>query len=380
MNVGEIMLTRLVLCLIACLVACSAVAAPQRGTGERIKVGTRIVPPFVMQDGDRLTGFSVDLWNELAERTGIETEFELHGPLPELLDAVKTGRDALAVGAISITAAREADFDFSQPMFDDGGLGILVSDAGSPTLLDVFGTIGDAKVLKVIGLLSLLIIVVAHVVWFVERDGHFGIAVDRRYIPGVFEAAFWSATVLGGQGHGVPGKWISRIVNMISIYIGLVLGAQFTATITTSVIVGAIHGEVSGPGDLPGKRVATVRGSTATNYLRLVGAVPIEFDSVDQALDAVRDRHAVAAVYDAPVLLYYLTQDGRQSFRMAGPPFRHEGYGILLPLNSPYRKRIDQALLELRESCSYQRLYQKWFGHAIACVPNPGAMRYAKDE
>jgi polar amino acid transport system substrate-binding protein len=167
---------------------------------------------------------------------------------------------------------------------------------------------------------------------------------------------------------------------MVAIYIGLILVAQFTASITTSVIVRTIHGDISGPSDLPGKRVATVRGSTAAHYLRAVGAVPVEFDDIGNALAAVRDRQAAAAVYDAPVMLYYLNQDGTKFFRMAGAPFRHEGYGILLPPNSPYRKRVDQALLELRESCAYQRLYQKWFGLAVPCIPSGNPARYAKSE
>ena len=363
---------------LAALISGSAMAGSAHDAPERITVGTRVVAPFVMQEGDRLVGFSVDLWKEVAERAGLETQFDLHGPLPELFDAVRSGRDTVAVAAISITAQREADFDFSQPMFDDGGLSILVPNTDAPALPDFLDLIHNDKLQRVMAMLALLVAVVAHLVWFVERDGRSGIAIDRRYIPGVLEAAFWSATVLGGQGHGVPGKWTSRIVNMIAIYIGLILVAQFTASITTSVIVSAIHGDISGPSDLPGKRVATVRGSTAANYLRAVGAVPVEFDDIGNALAAVRNREAAAAVYDAPMMLYYLAQDSTKFFRMAGAPFLHEGYGILLPPDSPYRKRIDQGLLELRESCAYQRLYQKWFGQAVPCIPVVKPAHYAK--
>lgn len=377
------MLRKLVLSLVVGLTVLAggaASAGSDQDMPQRMRVGTRLVAPFVMQEGDRLTGFSVDLWKEVAERAGFETEFDLHGPLPELLDAVRSGHDALAVSAISITAEREADFDFSQPMFDEGGLSILVPDAEDSAMPNFFDLAYNQKLLHVVAMLALLVVVVAHLVWFVERDGKSGIGIDRRYIPGVLEAAFWSATVLGGQGQGVPGKWVSRIVNMAAIYIGLILVAQFTASITTSVIVKTIHGDISGPNDLPGKEVATVRGSTASDYLRMVGAVPVEFDDIGRALTAVRNRKAAAVVYDTPVMLYYLSQDSTKFFRMAGAPFRREGYGILLPTNSPYRKRIDQALLELRESCAYQRLYQKWFGQAMPCVPTAAPLRYAKSD
>jgi polar amino acid transport system substrate-binding protein len=47
---------------------------------------------------------------------------------------------------------------------------------------------------------------------------------------------------------------------------------------------------------------------------------------------------------------------------MAGVPFRQENYGIVFPTNSPYRKPVNAALLKLRESGAYQRLYEQWFG------------------
>ena len=35
---------------------------------------------------------------------------------------------------------------------------------------------------------------------------------------------------------------------------------------------------------------------------------------------------------------------------------------IMVQLDSPLRRKIDIALLALREDGSYQRLYEKWFG------------------
>jgi polar amino acid transport system substrate-binding protein len=44
--------------------------------------------------------------------------------------------------------------------------------------------------------------------------------------------------------------------------------------------------------------------------------------------------------------------------------FRKENYGIVFPSNSPLRKRINEALLKLKESGAYDQLYVKWFGGA----------------
>ncbi len=47
---------------------------------------------------------------------------------------------------------------------------------------------------------------------------------------------------------------------------------------------------------------------------------------------------------------------------MVGPEFEHGQVAILVQLNSPLRKKIDRALLVLRENGTYGQIYDKWFG------------------
>ncbi len=48
---------------------------------------------------------------------------------------------------------------------------------------------------------------------------------------------------------------------------GVVLIAQFTATVTSSLTVQQIQASIQGLGDLPGKKIGTVPGSIAAEYL-----------------------------------------------------------------------------------------------------------------
>ena len=52
---------------------------------------------------------------------------------------------------------------------------------------------------------------------------------------------------------------------------------------------------------------------------------------------------ADAVVFDSPVLLYYAANDGKGKVQVVGSIFRKENYGIVVPANSPLRKRIDAA-------------------------------------
>ena len=46
---------------------------------------------------------------------------------------------------------------------------------------------------------------------------------------------------------------------------------------------------------------------------------------------------------------------------MVGEVFQKQSYGIALPNGSPYRERINRALLQLKEKGVYQDVYDSWF-------------------
>jgi polar amino acid transport system substrate-binding protein len=107
--------------------------------------------------------------------------------------------------------------------------------------------------------------------------------------------------------------------------------------------------------------VATTKGSTAAAYLREVKAREVEMPTIAAAYEALRDGKVDAVVFDAPILQHYAAHAGNGSVQVVGPVFRHEDYGIAFAQGSPLRKRVNGALLSMREDGTYQRLYEKWF-------------------
>jgi polar amino acid transport system substrate-binding protein len=164
-------------CCAAILIAFSGNALAQAsapGNGQVLSVSTRAVPPFVIEQDGKLQGFSIDLWQALATEMGRRSTFTKIDTLRDLLDSVEQKKVDLAIAAISITAAREEKFDFSQPMFDSG-LQIMVRSDGhdggfSFTSLKNLLTSGPMPALLII--LGLLILIPAHIVWTQLYPGH----------------------------------------------------------------------------------------------------------------------------------------------------------------------------------------------------------------
>lgn len=336
-----------------------------QGDPSSLRVATRVLPPLVVEEKGALTGFSIDLWNSIAERLKVKTEYQTAPDVRALLDAVRTGKADLGIAAISITAARDREFDFSQPMMN-AGLQILVRGKGasaeSNPLRDLLNLLFSPVILVWLGIALLLILIPAHLVWLLERGRPDGIIPSRNYFPGIFYALYWAASTLATQADQMPRQWLARVLAVLWMFTAVVFVAFYTAQLAATLTVQQIQGGIDGPEDLPGKQVATTKGSTAAEYLRQLNAEVLEFSSIADAFQALLDKRADAVVFDAPVLLYFASHDGKGKVQVVGAVFRKEDYGIVFRPGSPLRKRVDGALLALREDGSYQRLYEKWFG------------------
>jgi polar amino acid transport system substrate-binding protein len=352
---------RKLLALSFVLLTCAPAFSQPRG--ENLRVATRLVKPFVFEDNGQLTGFSVELWQEIATQMNVKSEFIVKPSVNDLLASVNSHEAALGIAAISITAEREMQLDFSQPMFD-AGLQILTSAQGTEgsLLSNIIAGIFTRDFLVMIGIVILLLAVPAHIVFFLERRPNGGLLTHRSYFPGIFEAAWWAAATLATQADQMPKSAAARVAAIVWMFSSVVFIAYFTAGVTSSLTLQQLRGDIKGPEDLPGKRVASVKGSTSMEYLRQHNVEPAEFAKVEDAYQALQQDQADAVVYDSPVLLYYASHEGKGKVQVVGPIFRKENYGIVVPDQSLLRKRVNEALLKLRENGTYDQLYKKWFG------------------
>ncbi|WP_242169911.1 MULTISPECIES: transporter substrate-binding domain-containing protein [unclassified Pseudomonas] len=71
-------------------------------------------PPFNFNDGDKLTGFEVELGEQLAKEMDVRPSF-ITTDDTDLLPGVETGKYDVAINHIAMTAELRDRFDFSAP-------------------------------------------------------------------------------------------------------------------------------------------------------------------------------------------------------------------------------------------------------------------------
>jgi polar amino acid transport system substrate-binding protein len=333
-----------------------AAVAPQKLT-----VATRVLPPFVIKDGAGYSGFSIELWNAIASELKTDFNYLETGNVRELLAAVNDGQAGLGIAAISITSEREQLFDFSQPMFESGLQIMVRSEAHSAfSWRQILEFLTTGTIPFLLGLLALIILIPGHFAWYMERK-HADPLFDRSYFPGIFQAIWWSTGAATGQQPDTPRSVPGRVLAGVSIIVSVIFLTYFQGTLTASLTVQKLQGEIAGLDDLPGKRVGTSAGSTSASYLTQKNIQTIEFPNIAEAIAALEAKTVDAVVFDAPVLLYHSVTAGNGKVEMAGPVFKKEDYGIVLPKGSDLRKPVSAALLKLRENGSYEAIYKKWF-------------------
>ena len=331
-----------------------------------LQVATKRFEPLVSYENNEYIGFSIDLWDAIARE--MNTEYNLYGvdSIEALLQEVKRHTSDVAIAGITITAQREETLDFSYPYYESG-LQILVNNGDRVLSQTIWGRIFSVflrpQLYYGIAIFILILLIAAHIIWLVERKHN--PEFPSKYTRGIWESFWWAAVTVTTVGYGdkTPKKIAGKLFGLFWMCAGYFIFAYFTATVTTSFTLAEMQAVINGPQDLLGKQVATIAGTTAVEYLKEQNIESIQYDTKEEAYLALNDREVDAVVYDAPALQYYASHQGRNKVKVVGSPFELQNYGIALPINSPYRKSINSALLTLMEDGTYKQIEEKWFGN-----------------
>ncbi|UYV13386.1 MAG: transporter substrate-binding domain-containing protein [Phycisphaera sp.] len=328
---------------------------------QSLRIATTVTPPFVIQDEDgELSGIDVELWNRVADRLDVITEWNVT-TLTGALDGVRGGEADVAIAALTISREREATLDFTHAYYQSG-LGIAVNNenaAGSGFIAIVKGMLSLAF-LQAIGALSLVLLISGLLMWFFERKKN--AEQFPKGIKGMGDGFWWSAVTMTTVGYGdkAPVTFPGRVIALVWMFTSIIIIAAFTGGIASAITVGALDTKVRGPEDLPGVRVTVPEGTTAVEYLRDSGVRPNEVATVEDALRVLANGETDAVVYDAPVLQSLLRD--RSDLRVLEATFAPQSYGMALPEGSELRESINRAILAETSSAAWHDLIEIYLG------------------
>ena len=349
----------LVILAVVALLSSPRSAMAQGAAGDRLIVATVTRPPFsLVQDGVD-TGFSLDLWAEVANELNLLYDIRRYDTFPDMLRAVQEGEANAAVANISITAEREMVMDFTQPIFSAGIQIVLPAESGSGAALRAVLS-PRLFLLAFAGIAGLLIL--GMLMWLLERRRHDYFGPSAR--DAAFPAFWWALNLLisGDYREKTPVSPLGRLFGVLMIVGSLFVVSLFVANITATLTLDALSQDIERITDLDERRVGTTEGSTTSAYLETRGVGHLDYADLEELLTAFEEREIDAVAFDGPILAYYVETRGKGSARLLDRVFQREYYGIALPTGSALREPINQTLLRLEEEDAYNDILRKWFG------------------
>lgn len=335
---------------------------PAAATPRALKVAVTPVASVVEWTGNQPTGVMIGIWNELARRLGMTSEFIRVKTFADLIDVVRQGKADVALGPLAITEERERSLDLTHPIFHSG-MRIAVRQRNETGLLSAMRSMLSWRLLELVALALALAVVSGHLLWWSEKERN-----PRSFPPaypwGVIEAMWWIASTIvtgGCDDKHVDGP-LGRILAFCWMIGGIGLIATFTSLLTATMTAERVTGMIQGPRDLTGRSIGCQAASVTVSTIRQRGGIPQEYPTIREALDALDLGMVDAVVGEAETLMYVINESREGRVKLVGPMFDSFDYGIALPSGGPLREELNSAILQMREDGTLARIKTAWLG------------------
>ena len=137
-----------------------------------------------------------------------------------------------------------------------------------------------------------------------------------------------------------------------------------------SLLVAKDDNSIKGPGDLKGKKVCSVTGSTSIDTVeKKYGAKPAGFDTYSECVDQLKNGSVDAVTTDGAILLGYAAEDP-DALKVVGKPFSEERYGIGYSKDYPELcEFLNETITNSFEDGSFEKAFNATLGKSGNDVP-----------
>jgi polar amino acid transport system substrate-binding protein len=317
-----------------------------------------------MNDAGQFSGISIYLWDNIAEKLGLEYSIEQYG-LKEMLDAVAQGKADVAVSCLSITEERETIVDFSHSFYETH-LAIAVKQHGILQTLKNF--FYNKRIYIALGIIVGVAALIGGIFYLLEHNINEKLYSMKKKGGRLMEAFIagllfiTSGPIRYYEFRTLSGRTIAAFLAVGST----VMIASITALLASTFTLDQMHSEITGPQDLAKVKVGVVEASTSFEYLQEQGINSRTFSDRKELLAALDDGRLDAVVSDDAVLKYKIKEaqaEGRYEALSVLPfVFEKQNYGFALVDESPHLEKLNQTLLSIRDTPEWKVEIVKYIG------------------
>lgn len=334
-------------------------ANPAVTTDQPLIVGLSPVPPLVIQSGSAdgesdWDGIGVQLWREVAYELNLDYEWQEVQP-DSAIAQLESGN--LDVALATATASREQQVDFTQSYFA-ATLGIATQRR--QRFWNVVKSVLSPQFLRICLWLSLILMIVGLLCWFVERGANEDM-FHKSPRKGIWDGFWWAGVTMTTIGYGdkAPKTVGGRILALVWMLVAMGITASLTASITSVLVLdqGIQPLRVQ---QLQTMEVGSMANTNAASYLEQEQIQFQTFSTPEAGLTAVNEDRIDAFVYSTAPLQTLNQDDFQQRLRIDDTGIQVSQYTFALPDNSPLREPLNQQILQELSEPDWQTMLQRY--------------------
>jgi polar amino acid transport system substrate-binding protein len=360
------------------------------------RIYTKIVSPFVMfepelpvtyengtvdQSKTTFHGISADLVRLLQQfnNTLFSDDLEIivdpidPNSVQKMLDALVADPEpasALALAAISVTADRETQFDFSHSVFESGiGVAVRVHEVGSESGL--LAVLVSPQVWTSLGALLMLAYISAFVMYCAEHrvnDTFYppntakSNSVLRNFLESFTVGTYYAIVTVSTVGYGdvVPRTRCGRNASIVLILSGLAIFSIFTGSVVSEMTAArAAEQSINSVDELSTTRTCVVEGTTSQQAGRDLGVLAVAESSLDACVSRFNSDDVQCILYDRPVLRFLASEGVLKNVNILGSKLFPQNYAMAF-MDTTCVEAVNRAILAV--SIEYIKSWEAYIG------------------
>jgi len=323
------------------------------------------VPPYGSVDPEGLfSGASVDLWRRVAEDLHLTYRFIAVGQMKDVITGVERGQFDAAIGAITITPDRLARVEFTYPAHRSGVAVAFPKQTGP-----IAAVMSYVAVVRELGSLIVftlgLLVLIGVLMWVFERRRRIAANPHERAVTSLSDGIYWAAVTMTTVGYGdvTPLTPVGRFIAVLWMLVSLALISLLTTSLVSRMTADAVtSAPIAQTSDLDGKRLAAVGDSSGAEYLDEQHLHYTKYANLKDALASLLGGKSDAVVNSVGALEYAISTYFSGVIPMPSGLLAPSYMAFALPPNSPLKKPLDRALIEITASASWRSLEHSYFG------------------
>jgi ABC-type amino acid transport/signal transduction systems, periplasmic component/domain len=271
---------------------------------KNIVVGISSDPPFIINEKGEISGFSVEIWDAIADSLAVEYSFvnpQSDSIIPDLVQ--KTVNLSIAPMLVNVSSLDEVYY--TEPFYISSMSVALIKkpDDGFWNLLK---NLHSPSFLKTIGLLFFINLCVGLLVWLGERKKN-ALQFPNTW-AGLGDGFWWSCVTMTTVGYGdkVPKTGWGRVLATIWMFTSVIIIGGFTATISSELTTNRLANKISEVTDLHGLKVGCLDNNNIDPYLSQFNIKTTQFNTMELGVEALKLGKIDVFVGIDAILSYYI--------------------------------------------------------------------------